>query len=569
MMTLHRRRTKSLRSALGRLAWSAAFLPALAAQHGWVAETRNFRVLVREAPGLDAAAAATATGNLEAIRHHFQSHGLGIPRRADGQVELLVVANRLELHALLEDPPSSRTRGITIRGTDRDIAIVPWLDAPGPRVILAHEYAHQLDDDRWPLWFREGRAVYLARRLPPESGVDAARGLVQLLERPAWTEWSELLAAQRDDPATQEDHFQAQAWLLVHWLSSRHASLASLAPDDAGRALAELGEEGLTATLRAHLDNLPHLPPDAPVAFLASHARPEVRGAAEWEIPLFEAEAHRDLRILDSAEARLSDLVARFPAVARVQAGYAALCLMRGRQDQAEKHYGLALKLGDTRARTAYRYAILLMRPGRMPRARAGEALRFALLARDAMPGEPAHQLAAVHGRMLSEDWKGAFEDLRSLARFPGWGNRADREALEVQRRRGETLRHLPSPVLAAEAPTVTVPVPEPPRLPAWKERRSFRPPPGRRRWPPHGTWLAFGRVAWIDCTGGEKKVVLYSPYKRYVLRENPSRPPDLINRPFREMQLPCESHGWKVAVAYRKVPDNRDVDGELVAVRF
>ena len=556
--------------ALRRLAWSLAFLPSLAAQHGWVAETPNFRVLVQQSPGLDTTAAEIAARDLEMIRHHFQSDGLGVPPRADGPVELLVVANRLELHSLLRDPPSSRTRGITIRGTDRDLAIVPWHDAPGPRVTLAHEYAHQLDDNAWPLWFREGRAVYLARRLPPRSESDPLTGLIRLLERSAWTGWPALLAAQRGDPVIEEEHYQAQAWLLVHWLASRQERLDKLLPRHAAEALAERGEAGLTETLRAHLETLPGLPPDFAIASPPNRLTLEVRGAAEWEIPLFEGEAHRELRLLDSAEARLSGLVARFPEVARVQAGYATLALIRGHQDLAERHYRLALELGDTRARTAYRYAVLLMRPGAKPGARAAQALRFALLARDSMPMEPTHQLAVVHGRMLNEDWQGAFEELGTLARFPGWDKRASREALEIERRRGESLQHLRAPVLVAEAPKAKVPVPVPPGLPPWDERPPSRSrASGERRWPPHGTWIAYGRFAWVDCSGDEKRVVLHSPFRRYVFRENPSKPPDLINRPFRAKRLPCGLRGWKAAVAYRKARNGGDVDGEVVAVRF
>ena len=556
--------------ALWRLACSLALLPSLAAQHGWVAESPNFRVLVQQSPGLDASAAETAARDLEMIRHRFRADGLGVPPRADGPVEVLVVANRLELHSLLRDPPSSRTRGITIRGTDRDLAIVPWHDAPGPHVTLAHEYAHQLDDDAWPLWFREGRAVYLARRLPPRSESDPIKGLVQLLERSAWTGWPALLAAQRGDPVIEEDHFQAQAWLLVHWLANRKVKLEKLLPAHAEQALAEQGEAGLTETLRTHLEALAGQPLESRRAVLPDQLAPEVRIAAEWEIPLFEGEAHRELRLLESAESRLSGLVARFPEVARVHAGYATLALIRGFQDLAEKHYALALALGDTRARTAYRYAILLMRPGAKPGARAAQALRFAVLARDSMPMQPTHQLAVVHGRMLNEDWQGAFEELGTLARFPGWGKRASREALEIERRRGESLQRLRAPVLLAEVPTARVPVPVPPPLPPWDESPPARSQPSREpRWPPYGTWIAYGRFAWVDCSGADKRVVLHSPFRRYVFRENPSNPPDLINRPFRPKRLPCGLRGWKAAVAYRKSPNGEEVDGELVAVRF
>ena len=557
-------------AALRRAAYSLALLPHLIAQHGWVAETPGVRVLVQEAPGLDADTAAAAANDLEAIRLRLKLLGLGFPRRADGPVEFLVVANRLELHALIREPPASRTRGITIRGTDRDLTIVPWLGEPGPRVTLAHEYAHHLDEDRWPLWFREGRAVFVARGIRPRSGDDPVAGLATLLERSAWIGWHELLAAARNDSAVHEDHFQAQAWLLVHWLLSRQPSLPRLMPEHGELALSELGEEGLTQTLRAYLAHLLHSDRELPVEPLPSSESFTGRPAAEWEIPLFKAEAQRALRFLDSSEAGLTDLIERFPRVARIHTAYALLQLVRGRQDLAEEHFGRGLRLGDDRARTAYRYAVLLMQPGPTPRARAERALRFALQARDMMPDEPEHQLAVVHARMLREDWTGAFGELSRLAGFAGWGQRADREALEIQRRRGQALTHEKPPTVVFRAPTATLPSPSLSQLPAWQDRSpGAAQSPRRRRWPPYGTWLTHGRVAWVDCSGGEKKLILHSPYKRYVFRENPSRPPSLINRPFREEKLPCESRGWMVAVAYRKNPADREVDGELAGIRF
>ena len=557
-------------AALRRAAYSLALLPHLIGQHGWVAETPGFRVLVQQAPGLDADTAAAAANDLEAIRLRLKLLGLGLPRRADGPVEFLVVANRLDLHALIQEPPASRTRGITIRGTDRDLTIVAWLGDPGPRVTLAHEYAHHLDDNRWPLWFREGRAVFLARGFRPRSGEDPVKGLAALLDRSAWIGWHALLAATRNDPVVREDHFQAQAWLLVHWLSSRQPSLASLMSEHGELALSELGEEGLTQTLRTYLAHLLDSDRELPVEPSTGSESATGRPAAPWEIPLFKAKARRALRFLDTSEAGLTDLIERYPQVARIHTAYALLQLVRGRQDLAEEHLGRGLRLGDDRARTAYRYAVLLMRPGPIPRSRADRALRFALEARDKMPAEPEHQLAVVHAQMLREDWTGAFSELGRLAGFAGWGQRADREAREIQRRRGQALTHEKPPTVVFRAPTATLPPPSPSQPPAWKDRSAGATQlPRRKRWPPYGAWLTHGRVAWIDCSGGEKRLILHSPYKRYVFRENPSRPPSLINRPFREKNLPCESRGWKVAVAYRKDSADREVDGELVGIRF
>ena len=544
-------------------------LPALRAEPGWVAETAHFRVIVPERPGVDAAVARIAAEDLEAIRTRALQEGLGSRRRADGPLEVLLVATMLELHSIIRDPPSSRTRGITIRGLDSDVAIVPWHELPGPQVTLAHEYAHQLEDPAWPLWFREGRAVHVARRTPLRSGADPMTGMLAKMGRLAWLDWADVLTAEAESPTAESELFQTQSWLLVHWLAATRTSLAGVGPEDATEALARMGKDSLTEALRAHLENLRASPGELPDPVDASPPDVDVRPVTQWEIPLFAAEASRELRLLDSAERSLAELADRFPGAARVQAAYASLCQMMGRHDEAERRFGLAVNLGDSRARTAYRYALLLMNPGPDTEARTARALRFSLHARDRMPGEPEHQLAVVQARMLREDWEGAFEELRILARFPSWRQQADREAREVDRRRLQAVQAVPAPPVVAEVPAQRVPV----AIPRELQDPPASPPPThptvRRIWPPYGTWLQHGRVAWVDCSEDVKKVIVHTPYSRVVLRISRERPPRLINRPFRGDSLPCESRGWWAAFAYKKLPEESGFDGDLVGIRF
>ncbi|MDE0628272.1 MAG: hypothetical protein OXH99_17900 [Bryobacterales bacterium] len=558
-------------AAVARCAGPLALLPGLFAQHGWIAESPHFRVLVQEAPGLDAESAATAADDLESIRRAFEQAGLGSPRREDGRLEVLIVPHRLQLHALLGDPPSSRTRGITIRGLDRDCVVVPWHAPLGTRAILAHEYAHQLDGRNWPPWFSEGRAVYLARRTAPRADIDPLSGLFAMLDRSSWIAWEDLLSADRHSPTAHEELFQAQSWLLVHWLASGQPDLSRLSPAYSAEVLASLEGTSLNAALVQHLAEARNGLRDWLVPPAVTAPAVQGRAAEEWRIPLFEAEARLSLRMLAAAEATLSDLAARFPAQARVRAAEAALQLMRGRQEQAERGYGAAIRLGDSRARTAYRYAVLLLGPGEAPRIRAEEALPLALRARHLMPGTPDHHLAVVHARMLSEDWKGAFADLRPLLAFPGWAGRADQEAREIRRRIGQAIRSVPAPELAGHpAPEPgAAPVPEPAAMGAWVEPEEGRQPAAGYRWPPYGSWLAHGRIAWVECDGDRKTVILHSPYQRLALRENPDRPPKLINRPFKWKTLPCSSRGWSVAVAYRKSRGPGGTHGEIVGIRF
>ena len=544
-------------------------LPSLRAEPGWVAETPYFRVIVPDRPGVDAATARFAAEDLEAVRAQALREGLGPPRHADGLLEVMLVATTLELHSMLRDPPDSRTRGITIRGSDHDVAIVPWHELPGPRVTIAHEYAHQLEDHEWPIWFREGRAVHLARRMPLRSGADPLSDLFKKLERIAWFDWAELLAAQRDSVTAASELFQTQSWLLVHWLAATAKPLARLVPEDGTEALARLGEEGLTETLRAHLDAVQLAQSDSQDPVEVVPLDVDVRPATEWEIPLFEAEVSRDLRYLESAERSLARLADQFPGVARVQAAYATLLQMLGRLDESERRFGQAVRLGDSRARTAYRYALLLMRPGQDTESRTADALRFALLARDAMPREPEHRLAVAQARMLREDWEGAFQELRALAGFPRWQLQADREAREIGRRRAQSLRALPVPSIAAQIPVQVVPVAVPREPQAWKQPPTPPRPAASRRWPPYGTWLVHGRIAWVDCSGDVQRVTVHTPYSKVVLRVSEVNPPRLINRPFREQSLPCESRGWWGAVAYRKLSGENGIDGELAGIRF
>lgn len=555
------------------IAVALAFAPSLCAEPGWVAETPHFRVLAREAPGIDATTIGLAATVLEQIRQQFHLVGAGLPERADGPLEVLVVPNKLELHELLREPPGSPTRGITVGGLDRDYVAVPWHEIPGPQITLAHEYAHQLDGPDWPLWFREGRAVYLARRTAPLSGQDSRTALVAMMDRSTWLDWDAMLRARSDSAIASNNLFQAQSWLLVHWLAAQGTPLARLTPGDGSAAMAELGPERLSTVLREHLATLRQGGLEELAGLPPALIEAKTRAAAEWELPLLRAEIQRELRFFDTAEQQLRSIAERFPEAARAHAGHASMALIRGNLDAAERSFRTAIELGDRRSRTSYRYALLMMRPGGEGRIRAEAALSAAMRARQADPAEPVHQLAVAHARMLLEDWNGAFAELRKLARFRGWSARADKEAAEVVRRRVQSIRTAQAPLFAAERrpiPTLLAGMaavegkPDP-----FKPRDTTTNRPLPHTWAPHGAWIAHGRIAWVDCSANAKTVILHSPYKRYVLRENPNRPPQLINRPFRAKAIPCNTRGYVVRIAYRKLSERDGPHGEIVGIHF
>ena len=298
------------------------------------------------------------------------------------------------------------------------------------------------------------------------------------------------------------------------------------------------------------------------------------RAAAEWEVPLLRAEIERELRFHDAAERTLRSIARHFPTAARAQAAYASMLLIRGDLDSAERYFRTAIELGDARSRTSYRYALLLMRPGDMPRTRAEAALSAATRAFAANPSEPLHQLAVAHARMLLRDWNGAFAELLKLSRFAGWADRAAREAAEVVRRKVQAIRSTPSPDLAPEPGPIQGLLARMPALegkpdPWTPPSETTNPLPQPYAWAPHGAWIAHGRIAWVDCSNNARTVILHSPYKRYVLRENPNRPPLLINRPFRAKAVPCNTRGYVVKISYRKLSEEDGPDGEIFGIHF
>ena len=545
----------------------AAFCAAapLAGQVGSVAETTNFRIVAGPDVQLERDALAAAAVHLENARRRLAAAGLTPRRPVDEPLDILLTPTIVSMRALTGGRSGLQTRGLTLRGIDRNLVLLAW-HAPGdPLDTLTHEYAHQLDDSAWPLWFVEGRAEFLARY--PSR---AARGHLARLERSAWLGLPALLAAEAVDASAPPGAFYAKAWLVFAWLAERSGDIAGIRPALLYDAIDELGADAVETELQRYAERLGAVSrAEQPVAETLEFDV-KIRGLEPWEHPLLEAEIGIALQRRQRAAALLAALLREHPQVARIHAARGLAAIAAKDYDQAESSFARAIALGDRRAATAYRYTLLLMRPGDDAGQRAADALEHSLRARDRLPGEPRYQLAVAQARMLAGDWARAFEELNRLAAFPGWAQRAAREAAEVRRRRNRLLAAQTPPRLAPQAAPaqqhrLQAPAPEP--LPAAPPVP--RQPARRSSWPPPGTTLAYGRIGWVDCSGGERKIVLSTPRLRLVLRENPERPPRLIFPPLKWAALPCGTYGWTVNIAYKPLRDGGEIKGEAVAVLF
>jgi len=536
----------------------------LAAQVGWVAETANFRIVA--GPGVQLAHddIADAAGHIENVRSRLAAANLSPRRSSDEPQNILLVPTVIDLHSLVGEFAGPTTRGLTIHGVDRNLVVLVWHTEGDAKVALAHEYAHLLDDSAWPLWFVEGRAEYLAR-YPSGLAPNHRRLLLQ-----EWFELSDLLESSHEATATPAEGFYSAAWLVFDWLAQREENVAAIRPEAIDRAIDELGLDGIAAALWKHAEQRRSELPRQKNAVDSAASGVAVRAGEAWDLPLFEAEIARLVGDVEESVALLATLAEDYPDAYQIHAARGLAAIDSHEYDLAESELRKAVELGDDRAVTAYRYTLMLMRPGDDPDARAVAAVENSQRARDRVPDEARYQLAAAQSQMLAGEWNLAFEELQRLAKFPGWADRADSEAAEVERRRGQSLAQHAVPPLADNKPSAATYQPkiaEPEPLPAAPPKPGN--PARQSSWPPPGTTLVYGRIGWVECSGGERTIILSTPRLRLVLRENPKSPPRLIFPPLKWTALPCETYGWTVNIAYKPLRGAGEVKGEVVAIRF
>lgn len=536
----------------------------LAAQVGWVADTPNFRIVA--GPGVQLARddIADAAGHIENVRSTLAAANLSPRRSSDEPQHILLVPTVIDLHSLVGELAGPTTRGLTIQGVDRNLVVLVWHAEGDPKIALAHEYAHLLDDSTWPLWFVEGRAEYLAR-YPSGLAPNHRRLLLQ-----EWFELSDLLESSHQGTATPPEGFYSAAWLVFDWLAQREGNVAGIRPEAVDRAIDELGLDGVDFALWNHAEQRRSELPRQKSAVNSAASGVAVRAIEPWEVPLFEAEISGLVGDHEKSAALLAVLAEDYPDIYQIHAARGLSSIDNHEYDLAESELRKAVELGDDRAVTAYRYTLMLMRPGDDPDARALAAVENSQRARDRVPDEARYQLAAAQAQMLAGEWNLAFEELQGLAKFPGWADRADSEAAEVERRRGQSLAQHAVPPLADNRPSAVTDQPkiaEPEPLPAAPPKPSN--PARRSTWPPPGTTLVYGRIGWVECSGGERTIILSTPRLRLVLRENPKSPPRLIFPPLKWTALPCETYGWTVNIAYKPLRGAGEITGEVVAIRF
>ena len=367
---------------------------------------------------LERDALAAAAVRLENARRRLAAAGLTPRRPVDEPLDILLTPTIVSMRALTGGRSGLQTRGLTLRGIDRNLVLLAW-HAPGdPLDTLTHEYAHQLDDSAWPLWFVEGRAEFLARY--PSR---AARGHLARLERSAWLGLPALLAAEAVDASAPPGAFYAKAWLVFAWLAERSGDIAGIRPAaSCTTPIDELGagrrRNGIAAVCRASRRGIAGGAAGCrDTGVRRKGSRPGALGA----YPAGSGDRHR-FAAPATGGGLACGIAPEHPQVARIHAARGLAAIAAKDYDQAESSFARAIALGDRRAATAYRYTLLLMRPGDDAGQRAADALEHSLRARDRLPGEPRYQLAVAQARNACRRLGPRIRRAQSLGGIPRLG---------------------------------------------------------------------------------------------------------------------------------------------------
>jgi len=536
----------------------------LVARGGFEARRGEVRVVGLE--GVDESVVAAVVLEVERVERRFTA--LGFPlREAHLPMTVLLFEEADALGPYLDEASRERSRGLSFRGADRRYVLLAWRAPGDPFIALAHELAHLADPDpERPLWFREGIAEHLAHLRPNSRGGVSplgSPGHLFRLRTGGWIPLEDFMAPSGRPPAGARSSFYAQAWLTVRLLANAEPEPRRLRPEMLRQAIDTRGVEAVEAELRAFADALeapaeefeaPH-PSDTPDA---------LRSLENWEEPYWRAEALRETQHVDEARSALAELRRDHPNVPRIAAALGALEMDAGRYVRAEALLAEAAADEQAEVRVLYRYSLMLLRPGPGDAAdQAQRALAQMEKARRAYPSQPSYLLTQAQAAMVAERWDSAARLLSDLLASPGWNERAEREFEELLRRRRQTLTSVPRPKLRPSGPV------EMPGFFAHRPESPQPPKPVEIRWPPPGSSIVYGRLATVECKGGEQLLVLQNPLFKLKYRIRRGRSVKLFHPPIKWKKIPCGTRGFEVNIAFRPSSEKGPVQGDVIAVLF
>lgn len=455
----------------------------------------------------------------------------------------------------------SRARAFAATSEDRLFIVLAWNAAGSPWLALAHEYAHLATDDGQLPWFREGLADFLSLQrepgVPPISPANLITGLISK----AWLPFADLLDAQDGSVAQKHELFYAQSWLTVSWLAAQQdAPISQLDPQILLNKLATEGSAAVEFQLRAHAMQL-RLQPQilVPAITVRSGLSSKVLSEEDWQA--WRLELFRCMFGNMLAEPSLLSFEAAHPQSPLVQAALGALAIERGRYDEAEGYLRIAAEDPHASALTHYRYALMLLRPRPDRGDRAQMAIRHAQQALRIVPRRPEFLRTLGHAFVAAGEWSQAAQILVHLLSQSEWRETAEGDFAELERSRWQRMHQTSAPISLATTQRF---------LPAfaYSEIAALR-EPHNYPWPPPDTQIMIGKIARVDCSSGEKLIIMQHPLFLIQFIELPKQPAKLHRPPLKWKTIPCGAYGWNVNIAYVPYSNRGPLKGEVRAILF
>lgn len=526
----------------------------------------------RVAGEADAATIAQAAAHLEATADRLAALGFHL-RRPDLPVTVLIFSAQEQLARF---QARAHARAFAATAEDSHFIAIAW-NAPGsPWLALAHEYAHLASDDgQMPPWFREGLADYLSLVRDAGTVPVTPTNVIDALRSKPWLGMRDLLDAQDGSAPYSHELFYAQSWLAVSWLASQPGAVPRrLESRQVYDLLALGGSVAAEIQLRAHMARLAlEVPVPETLPQLRTDLAPQKLTDDEWQA--WQLELLRGMKGNPAAEAELLAFESSRPQSPLIQAALGALAIERGRFDEAEDRLRKASADAEASALTRHRYTLMLLRPtAEAPGPRAQTAIGQARRALEIVPDKPEFLRTLAQANIVAGQWSRAAQVLLDLQSKEGWDTVAAEDFRELLRRRGQHMRAVASPRIGPPAPPAEasshIGPPVPPALPEFvKTPLAPLRDPHDWPWPPPDTLIYAGRIAGVDCSSGQKRIIMHSPFFRVEFVESRKQPAKLHRPPLKWKTLPCGARGYVVNIAYIPYRGKGKPTGEARAILF
>ena len=312
---------------------------------------------------------------LESARLFFEKTGL-LTSAAAPQLNILTLGSQSDADIYRVNPAAYAFYQRTREG---DFVVTRDL-APQHQTVTVHEYTHFVMEHagfKLPLWLNEGVADFYStvesRKSQIVLGI-APSGRDEALASSRWIDWATLVAVDHDSPYYRQADkmflFYAQSWAMVHMLALDPQYAAGFRPFLHAVSDGATTSDAMLAVYHKSLDEVGHdLQTYSSRRFSTRVMDLDIRQTSVEIQEVSDASKHADLALAEilasnpqltqEASLRLASLVDKYPDDPRPEESLGFQAMQAGRNEEAQQHFALAVKLNSQNPDVWFRLAHL------------------------------------------------------------------------------------------------------------------------------------------------------------------------------------------------------------------